>query len=104
MGDVLAVREATAWAKEHVTSGKGPLVMEVKTYRYHGHSMSDPGITYRTREEVSDIRSNRDPIDKLKNFMISENLAGEDEIKEMEKRIRKDVNTQAAEAEKDGVL
>lgn len=102
--NVFCVREATKYCRDWCLAGNGPIVMEVKTYRYHGHSMSDPGITYRTREEVSDIRSNRDPIDKLKNFMIKENLAGEDEIKEMEKRIRKDVNGQAAQAEKDGVL
>lgn len=102
--NVFCVREATKFAKEYCLAGNGPIVLEMKTYRYHGHSMSDPGITYRSRDEVSDIRSNRDPIDKLKNFMTAEKLATEDEIKAMEKRIRKDVNEQAALAEKDGEL
>lgn len=101
--NVFAVREAVkhvrAYALEH-----GPVMMEMRTYRYHGHSMSDPGITYRSREEVSDIRSNRDPIDKLKNFMLAQNLATEAEIKEMEKRIRKEVTEQAKLAEGDGEL
>merc|ERR1719354_967749 len=102
--NVFTVREATKFARQHCLDGKGPIVMEVKTYRYHGHSMSDPGITYRTREEVSDMRSNRDPIDKLKNMMIKENMASEEEIKAMEKRVRKDVTQQAEQAEKDGEL
>ena len=79
--NIFTVREAARYCRQWCLDGKGPIVMDVKTYRYHGHSMSDPGITYRTREEVSDMRSNRDPIDKLKNTMLQNNMATEDEIK-----------------------
>lgn len=98
------VKEATKFAREYCLAGNGPIVLEMKTYRYHGHSMSDPGITYRTREEVSDIRSNRDPIDKVKNIMLANNMCSEEEVKAMEKRIRKDVTEQTELAEKDGEL
>lgn len=62
--DVVAVREAGLKAAEHARSGKGPFILEMKTYRYRGHSMSDPA-KYRTRDEVDAIRKNRDPIDHL---------------------------------------
>jgi pyruvate dehydrogenase E1 component alpha subunit len=63
--DVMAVREAGAEAAEHARSGKGPFILEMKTYRYRGHSMSDPA-KYRTREEVDEVRKTRDPIDHLR--------------------------------------
>ena len=79
--DVLAVREATKWAREYCTSGKGPLVMEVNTYRYYGHSMSDPGSSYRDREEIKEVREKRDPITNFKARLVDTGLASEDEIK-----------------------
>ncbi|MBR7539947.1 hypothetical protein KC221_27570, partial [Mycobacterium tuberculosis] len=54
--DVLSVKRGTEFAREYTLSGKGPLLMELVTYRYGGHSLSDPGTTYRTREEIQKMR------------------------------------------------
>jgi len=93
--DVTAVKaageEAVAWAR----AGKGPLILEMKTYRYRGHSMSDPA-KYRTKEEVQRIRTERDPIDKFKTRIIEEGFADEAELKEIDREI-KAVVTEAAE-------
>ena len=85
--DVVAVREETREAVEHARSGEGPFVLEMKTYRYRGHSMSDPA-KYRTREEVDDIRSHRDPIEGCKARIVEADYASEDELKEIDKEIK----------------
>lgn len=84
--DVLEVRAAANVALDHVRSGKGPVLLELKTYRYRGHSMSDPA-KYRTREEVQEMRDNHDPIDGAKAELLARGIA-EDRIKEIDKRIR----------------
>ncbi|GIY79074.1 probable pyruvate dehydrogenase E1 component subunit alpha, mitochondrial [Caerostris extrusa] len=89
--DVLAVREATKFASELCRAGKGPLVMEVATYRYHGHSMSDPGTSYRTREEVQEVRQTRDPITSFREKIINANLVTADELKKIDQEVRKEV-------------
>merc|ERR1712226_410517 len=76
--DILAVREATKFAIDYCGSGKGPLVFEIATYRYHGHSMSDPGTSYRTREEIQEVRHNRDPITGFREKMVSAGIARTD--------------------------
>merc|ERR1711939_805271 len=98
--DVLAVHAGIKFAKEWTQSGKGPLVLEMVTYRYGGHSMSDPGTTYRTREEIQHMRSANDPIAGLKQKILDWGVCTEDELKQIDKKAREDVDSEVAEAEK----
>ncbi|WP_300392003.1 pyruvate dehydrogenase (acetyl-transferring) E1 component subunit alpha [Henriciella sp.] len=93
--DVYAVKEAGEKAVKYARSGKGPYILEMKTYRYRGHSMSDPA-KYRKREEVDDIRTHHDPIDGLKARILEEEYSTEDELKKLDKEI-KDVVKDAAD-------
>jgi pyruvate dehydrogenase E1 component subunit alpha len=86
--DVRKVAEATKKAAEHIRSGKGPYILEMKTYRYRGHSMSDPA-KYRTKDEVSEMKSKHDPIDNLKTHILEEKIATEDELKNIDKAMKK---------------
>jgi len=92
--DVEAVHAAGREAIEWCRSGKGPIILEMKTYRYRGHSMSDPA-KYRTREEVQGVREKRDPIDHLGQKLVAQGLATEDDLKAIDKDIRAVVNTSA---------
>ncbi|KAM3966110.1 pyruvate dehydrogenase [Aphomia sociella] len=102
--DVLATREATRFAIDYCTSGKGPLLMEMETYRYSGHSMSDPGTSYRTRDEVQEVRQTRDPITSFKEKILSNELATPDQLKEIDAKIRKDVDEATKIAKSDSEI
>jgi pyruvate dehydrogenase E1 component alpha subunit len=88
--DIFAVMEAGKEAVDYVRSGKGPIILEMKTYRYRGHSMSDPA-KYRSKEEVSDVKENRDAIEYLKRHIIDGDFADEAEIKAIDKEIRQEI-------------
>lgn len=96
--DVLAVRGAANTALEWVRGGNGPILLEMKTYRYRGHSMSDPA-KYRSREEVQSVRDNRDPIDHAKREMLELGFADEPWFKACEQEVRKQVAEAADFAE-----
>lgn len=99
--NVLAVREGTRWASEFVRSGKGPLVLECATYRYHGHSMSDPGTSYRTREQIQEVRAKRDPITHFRDDLVDHQLATADELKAIDNECKKEVDEALAKAKAD---
>ena len=96
--DALAVREAVALCKAHAGGGKGPIFLELKTYRYHGHSMSDPGVTYRDRDEVAGVRASKDCIEQVKARLLEAGFATEDELKAVEKEVRTSVSAAIEEA------
>lgn len=92
--DVLKVRVAAEAAMEHIRAGKGPMLLEMVTYRYRGHSMSDPA-KYRSKEEVEMMREQHDPIENIRRVILAERIATEDDLKAMEKEIRETVNLSA---------
>ncbi|MDE0589865.1 pyruvate dehydrogenase (acetyl-transferring) E1 component subunit alpha [Halocynthiibacter sp. C4] len=92
--DVLAVKEAAEKAIAHCRSGEGPYILEVKTYRYRGHSMSDPA-KYRTREEVQKMREERDCIEQVRDMLLTGKHATEDDLKAIDKEIKATVNDAA---------
>ena len=85
--DVCEVRGATEVAVDWVRSGKGPILLEMKTYRYRGHSMSDPA-KYRSREEVAAVREKSDPIEHCKRDILNAGAADEAALKDLEKEVR----------------
>ncbi|CAG8555011.1 5594_t:CDS:2 [Diversispora eburnea] len=101
--DVLAVKQGSKWAKDWTSSGKGPIVIELVTYRYGGHSMSDPGTTYRTREEIKHMRSTNDPITGLRLRILDLELLTETELKQIEKDVRSIIDKAAQDAQNDPI-
>ncbi len=73
-----------AYAKKHAVAN-GPIVLEMDTYRYHGHSMSDPGSTYRTRDEISSMRTQRDPIEHVRKLLTETAGVEPGDLKKIEK-------------------
>jgi pyruvate dehydrogenase E1 component alpha subunit len=96
--DVIAVREAGRRAVEHARSGAGPFLLEMKTYRYRGHSMSDPA-KYRTKEEVDEQKAKRDPIEHVKKLITDAGHASEDGLKNTDREIRAIVSESATFAQ-----
>ncbi|RZJ40135.1 MAG: pyruvate dehydrogenase (acetyl-transferring) E1 component subunit alpha, partial [Brevundimonas sp.] len=84
--DVLAVRDAVARAVKRAREGGGPFILEVKTYRYRGHSMSDPA-KYRSKEEVDEVKKTRDPIDHVK-MLLEQAKATDEELKAIDNEIK----------------
>lgn len=88
--DIDSVYNATKQATEYVRSGKGPVVLEAKTYRYRGHSMSDPA-KYRTKEEVEEKKAH-DPVEAVREFIVKNSYASETQLKEIENKIKNTIN------------
>jgi pyruvate dehydrogenase E1 component alpha subunit len=93
--DVRAVKAAGEKAAAWCRNGNGPYILEMLTYRYRGHSMSDPA-KYRTREEVDEIRTRQDPIDMVRHRILERKFANEDALKKIDGEVR-DLINQAAE-------
>jgi len=92
--DVLAVKAAGEKAVAHCRAGNGPYILEIKTYRYRGHSMSDPA-KYRTREEVQEMREKRDAIENVRQMLLTGGHASEEDLKAIDKEIKEIVNASA---------
>ncbi|MCC2646709.1 MAG: pdhA [Rickettsiaceae bacterium] len=90
-----AVYKAAMKASEYIRAGNGPYILEMMTYRFRGHSMSDPA-KYRSKEEVAVFKDERDPIEQLKKTILNKKIASEEELKNIEKRI-KEVVAEAVE-------
>jgi pyruvate dehydrogenase E1 component alpha subunit len=98
--DVRAVREASERALEHARTGQGPYILEMQTYRYRGHSMSDPA-KYRSKEEVQKMRNEHDPIEQVRNRLLAAGLVGEEDLKKIDAEVRVIVQESAEFAQND---
>nr|XP_047128191.1 pyruvate dehydrogenase E1 component subunit alpha, mitochondrial [Hydra vulgaris] len=98
---VVSVREAAKFAVHWTKSGKGPILLECNTYRYFGHSMSDPGTSYRTRDEVQEMRLKRDPIASFKEKILNSKLLNEDNFKAIDKSVKEEVDLAVESARSD---
>lgn len=85
--NVVEMYHEASEAFDYIRSGKGPVLFEAKTYRYRGHSMSDPA-KYRSKEEVEKVKGESDPLDYLKGYLLEKKMISEEELKEMDKRVK----------------
>ncbi|WP_336276232.1 pyruvate dehydrogenase (acetyl-transferring) E1 component subunit alpha [Bartonella sp. CB178] len=98
--DIRAVKGAADEAISWVRSGKGPIILDMQTYRYRGHSMSDPA-NYRSKEEVRKVKEEHDPIDQVKNRLLKQGFVSEDDLKSIDKEVRAIVTDAAGFAQND---
>jgi pyruvate dehydrogenase E1 component alpha subunit len=98
--DVVAIHQAGLAAAEHARSGQGPVILEMLTYRYRGHSMSDPA-KYRSKEEVDKVRTEHDPIEQVRSRLLKRGFANEDALKKIDAEVRAVVNEAAEFATND---
>lgn len=98
--DIFSVIKTMEYAKTHALN-HGPIFLNIETYRYHGHSMSDPGISYRTREEVQEVRQTRDPLVIIQNYLKKFDFFDAKEIKSIEKSVKQEVDKACVDAEND---
>ncbi|KAH9066221.1 pyruvate dehydrogenase e1 component alpha subunit [Lactarius vividus] len=96
--DIIASAQAVKYARDWVIAGNGPLLLEFVTYRYGGHSMSDPGTTYRTREEVQRMRSTQDPIRGLQRYIEEWGVATDAELKAIDKAAKEEIDKAVEQA------
>ena len=89
----MAGKKAVEWVRNR----NGPIILEMKTYRYRGHSMSDPA-KYRSREEVQKIREEKDPIESIKTKLLERKIYDEEELNDIDKKIRKEISIKADKA------
>ncbi|XP_022911890.1 pyruvate dehydrogenase E1 component subunit alpha, mitochondrial-like [Onthophagus taurus] len=102
--DFFSIREATRFCKEYILSGKGPIILEAVTYRYHGHSMSDPGTSYRSRDEIKQKRESSDPIMQFKKKVTAANVCNEEEFNNVDAKVKKELKEAADRASKEPFL
>jgi pyruvate dehydrogenase E1 component alpha subunit len=100
--DVLAVKQAFSYAKQYALEN-GPMILEMDTYRYHGHSMSDPGSTYRSRDEISNIRQKRDPVEHVRRLLLDHNMCEIADLKAIEKSVKKEIDEAVEKAKNDAL-
>ena len=98
--NLFSVREGMKFCKDYAIAN-GPIFVEISTYRYQGHSMSDPGISYRTKEEVTNVRTNKDCIAYVRKLITDNKFASEDELKVIDKEIKERIEAEVEQIRKD---